>query len=59
MIYKEWQMALILNLDEDTVYSKGKLLLSVVKECLDRGEGVLVYTEYEDTYKMLGDLVKQ
>ena len=48
-----------IQLDDDSVYSRESFLISVLKECLDRGEGALVYTEYEDTYKMLGDLIKR
>ena len=40
-------------------YSKAKLLVSSVREIMQRGEGVLIYTEYEDTYRALGDVIEK
>ncbi|MCL2812891.1 MAG: SNF2-related protein [Clostridia bacterium] len=39
--------------------SKVKLLVATLQEILARNEGALVYTEYEDTYQMLGSRVEQ
>lgn len=45
------------NIDKNMIGSKQKLLITVLKEIIDRGEGVLVYTEYEDTYTTLYNLL--
>lgn len=46
-------------LSKDRLYSKVKLLLKTVAEIISRGEGVLIYTEYEDTYKELEEVFKK
>lgn len=46
-------------MEEGVTYSKCRLLVNTLREIINRREGVLVYTEYEDTYKTLGDVVKK
>lgn len=46
-------------LPDNTAYSKTTLLVTVLREILQRSEGALVYTEYEDTYKVLGALIEK
>ena len=40
------------------LYSELKLLIETLKEIIDRGEGVLIYTELEDTYRFIGDAIE-
>lgn len=44
---------------KDRMYTKIKLLLQCIKEIVDRGEGCLVYTEYESTYGTLSYWIKK
>lgn len=46
-------------LESESLYSKAALLVSTVHEIINRGEGVLIYTEYEDTYRTLGEALKK
>lgn len=46
-------------IEDEATYSKSRLLVSTLREIVQRREGVLVYTEYEDTYKKLGDIIKK
>lgn len=47
-----------LYMEGEKLYSKKKLLINTLKEIMSREEGVLIYTEMEDTYTSLGDLIK-
>lgn len=43
----------------DYYYSKMRLMVDTVKECIGRGEGCIIYTEYEDTYRKLGEILEK
>lgn len=40
-------------------YSKIKILLQTISEIVRKGQGVIVYTEYEDTYEKLGKVIQK
>lgn len=44
---------------KDTTSSKQQLLVNTCREILQRGEGTIIYTEYEDTYTTLGRVLKK
>lgn len=37
--------------------SKTKLLISVLQEIVSRGEGTIIYTDYESSYEKLGEII--
>lgn len=43
----------------DTTYSKKRLLISLCQEVVSRNEGLIIYTELEDTYNSIGDTLKK
>ena len=44
--------------ESSTLSSKEKLLLKTIIEIFNRNESVLIYTEYESTYKRLGNIIR-
>lgn len=54
MIYRGSLMAFT-KVDVGHIPSGIKLMADVVRPLIARGEGVLIYTEYEDTYNYLAD----
>lgn len=46
-------------MESEVMYSKFKLLIETLREILSRGEGCLVYTEMEDTYKIIGEVIEK
>lgn len=47
------------SMEENLTYTKNRLLVSTLREIMSRKEGVLVYTEYEDTYTKLGAVIEK
>ena len=47
------------NLDINDIPTKIKLLLSTIRDIMQRGEGTLIYTEYEDTYSAIHTILKK
>ena len=45
--------------DKNILSSKQQLLVNTCREIVQRGEGTLIYTEYEDTYTTLGRVLKK
>ena len=47
------------KMEHGVLYSKNRLLIQVLYKILSKGEGCLIYTEYEDTYNKLADVIKK
>lgn len=47
------------ELNTDTLYSKMALLVDTLRQIKSRNEGVIIYTEYEDTYTYIGETIKK
>lgn len=46
------------EMNNNVTYSKKRLLVNLCSEIVKRNEGVLIYTELEDTYKSLGETIR-
>lgn len=46
------------HVDKGEIYSKNNLMVNTVRECVQRGEAVLIYVELEDTYSKLKEVLE-